>query len=181
MPYSYLFVHISSQKQRWWNWGHIFWDSHDLTYHFMDSSILPFINSKRPLKKRNHTPWGYNWKHRKEIFILSAADLETLEANQSITKEITNTLQAQQNVNTANYNEVQNCTCTLNFEFTHEEAHTVCTHEKNLLWLNQHVLALICEVFTRCSQPAGHLDCFQESGLPLYIKLAAVTFNIGTT
>jgi hypothetical protein len=70
LSFPYLFVHMSSQKQRWWNWGHIFWDFHDFLYHFIDSSMLAFINSKRPLKKRNHTPWGYSWKHSKETINL---------------------------------------------------------------------------------------------------------------
>lgn len=47
-----------SYKQRWWNWGHMFCDFHDFLYQTKASSKFPFINSSRPLKKRNQTPFG---------------------------------------------------------------------------------------------------------------------------
>lgn len=51
----------NSQKHKWWNCGQIACDFQDFLYQYSASSMLPFMNSSRPLKNRNQTPSGYCW------------------------------------------------------------------------------------------------------------------------
>lgn len=61
MNFTYQLTHNISQKHKWWNCGHISCDFQDFLYQTSASSKLPFINSKRPLKNKNQTPFGYAW------------------------------------------------------------------------------------------------------------------------
>lgn len=66
-----LFTQRISQKHKWWNWTQTFCDFHDFLYQTKASSRFPFMNSRRALKKRNQTPFGYSCGDGSELEIVS--------------------------------------------------------------------------------------------------------------